>query len=104
MIWDLGYQGEVNVRIKDEGNIKNGSLTLTREGSANTVTSALYVGDTLFTDLNQNVATFTEDNKDTSVALSFAAPEEPYIPAERIREPSTLKFLYPVIRRIEEHE
>ena len=79
--FDLGYQGEVNVRIKDEGNIKNGSLTLTREGSANTVTSALYVGDTLFTDLNQNVATFTEDNKDTSVALSFAAPEEPYIPA-----------------------
>ncbi len=79
--FDLGYQGEVNVRIKDEGNIKNGSLTLIREGSANTVASALYVEDTLFTDLNQNVATFTEDNKDTSVALSFAAPEEPYIPA-----------------------
>lgn len=73
--FDLGYGGQVNVKIKDDEKIDKGMLTLTREGASNTITSALYVGESLFEDLSQNVATFTEGSKD-SVSLSFAAPTE----------------------------
>ena len=73
--FDLGTDGKVNVKIKDDESIDKGILTLTREGASNTITSALYVGESLFEDLSQNVATFTEDSKD-SVSLSFAAPTE----------------------------
>lgn len=78
--FDLGYGGQVNVKIKDDEKIDKGMLTLTREGASNTITSALYVGESLFEDLSQNVATFTEDSKDP-VSLSFAAPTEKDIPA-----------------------
>ncbi len=78
--FDLGNGGQVNVKIIDDGNIQNGVLTLTREGASNTVTSALSVGGTLFTDLSQNAAAFTEDSK-TPVSLSFAAPTGTNIPA-----------------------
>lgn len=78
--FDLGNGGQVNVKIIDDENIDNGVLTLTREGTSNTVTSALSVGESPFTDLSQNVATFTEDSKDP-VSLSFAAPTEKDIPA-----------------------
>lgn len=78
--FDLGYGGQVNVKIKDEEKIDKGMLTLTREGASNTITSALYVGESLFEDLSQNVATFTEDSKDP-VSLSFAEPTEKDIPA-----------------------
>ncbi len=79
--FDLGYDGQVNVKIIDDENIDNGVLTLTREGARNTITSALSVNGTAFTDLNDNVATFTEANKDSSVSLSFAKPAEQNIPA-----------------------
>lgn len=78
--FDLGNGGQVNVKIIDDGNIQNGVLTLTREGASNTVTSALSVGGTLFTDLSQNAAAFTEDSK-TPVSLSIAAPTGTNIPA-----------------------
>ena len=79
--FDLGNGGQVNVKIIDDENIDNGVLTLTREGASNTVTSALSVNGTAFTDLKNNVATFTEANKASSVSLSFAAPTGTNIPA-----------------------
>lgn len=78
--FELGRDGKINVKIRDDGNIANGFLTLTRKDTSDKVTSALSVDGNPFTDLNQNVATFTENGKDP-VSILFAKPEESNIPA-----------------------
>ena len=72
--FDLGYNGKVNVKIKDTDTMNNGVLSLTREhGNNETITSQLLVGGNPFTDLSQNVATFTNKD-DTAVPFVFKRP------------------------------
>ena len=72
--FDLGYNGKVNVKIKNTDTMNNGVLSLTREnGNNETITSKLLVGGKPFTDLSQNVATFT-DKSAPSVPFVFQRP------------------------------
>ncbi len=74
--FDLGYNGEVRVKVKDGGAVSSeGKLTLTRQNATDTVTSAMLVNKTEFTNINNPVATFTMDNYTTEKAvISFAKP------------------------------
>ena len=59
------------------------TTTVTTNGASYTVSipGKATAGGNPFKDLSQNVATFIEDNKESSVDVSFAAPSESSIPA-----------------------
>lgn len=70
----LGYNGKVNVKIQNTNTMNKGVLSLTREnGNNETITSKLLVGGNPFTDLSQNVATFTNKSA-PSVPFVFQRP------------------------------
>lgn len=81
--FDLGYGGTAMVKVKENSGVDNdGKLTLTRQNDTEnyTITSALLVNGTALGNINNNVATFTMNNK-TPVSVSFAKPTETDIPA-----------------------
>lgn len=72
--FDLGYNGKVNVKIKDTDTMKQGVLSLTREhGNNETITSQLLVNGNPFADLSQNVAAFKNKN-DKAIPFAFQRP------------------------------
>lgn len=71
--FDLGSGGTVNVKVSSGINNGDGKLTLTRQGASNTITSAMYVGSSPFTDTSKNVVAF-KNKTDSPVAISFQAP------------------------------
>lgn len=76
--FDLGYNGQVNVKVKNDGVVSaDGIVTLTRQNDPDnkTVTSAMYVDGEAFTDIAENVAVFKTIN-DPAVSISFGTPEE----------------------------
>lgn len=71
---DLGYNGQVTVKIKDNGAIKDGKLTLTRNDTeGKTITSEVFVNGVLFTDLIETIATFRAKDDEGS-AITFKKP------------------------------
>ena len=75
--FDLGYNGQVQVKVQSGGAVSSdGVLTLTRQGASDTLTSAMYVDGSTFTDIDNPVATFTMNNHRTEkAAVSFAEPQ-----------------------------
>lgn len=72
--FDLGYNGKVNVKIKNTSAMTDGVLSLTREnGSNEIITSVLLVGGKQFTDLSKNVATFSNKD-DKAIPFVFKKP------------------------------
>lgn len=74
--FDLGHKGQVYVKVSNNGAISNdGKLTLTRQNdtSNQAITSAMYVNNTIFNDINKNVAEFSNIN-DPAVSVSFGKP------------------------------
>lgn len=93
--FDLGRDGKVNVSIKDTGSIKNGYLTLTRENSTETLTSALSVGGSPWTDISKVLVTFNMSNyKTESKTISFAQPKEQNILAGTYKGTVTFEISY----------
>ena len=75
---NLGYDGQVNVKVT--GGITDGLLTLERIGETNTITSKLLVNGSPFENTNENVATFTVDNREP-VPIAFSPPTQADISA-----------------------
>ena len=75
--FDLGGNGRITVKINHNNTLaSDGTLTLTREGADNTITSTLFVNNQVFTDNINPIATFTMANKDTEKAIiSCTKPE-----------------------------
>lgn len=75
--FDLGGDGRITVKINHNNTLaSDGTLTLTREGADNTITSTLFVNNQVFTDNINPIATFTMANKDTEKAIiSCTKPE-----------------------------
>ena len=94
--FDLGYGGKVDVKVSKTDSISSdGKLTLTRQQATETITSALLVDSSSFTDINNPVATFTMDNKDSEkVSISFAKPAETEILAGTYSGTITFKVSY----------
>lgn len=91
---DIGYRDKVNVKILGNANISNdGMLTLTRQSASNTITSALLVNGVAFTNIKNNIATFTKSNKDP-VSISFAKPTQTNIPAGTYNGTVTFEVTY----------
>lgn len=95
--FDLGYGGKVTVKIKNDGAVTDGKLTLTRNGATNTITSALFVNGSAFTDITQPIITFTMsdyNSSDKKATISFAKPEETNIPAGDYKGTVTFEVSY----------
>lgn len=95
--FDLGYGGKVTVKIKNDGAVTDGKLTLTRNEATNTITSALLVNGSAFTDITQPIITFTTSNynlPDTKATISFAKPTETNIPAGDYKGTITFEVSY----------
>ena len=76
--FDLGYGGKVDVKVSNNGSISSdGKLILIRQQDTGTttITSALLVNGTPFTDINNPVATFKATNN-SPVSISFEKPVE----------------------------
>lgn len=80
--FDLGYNGHVDVTIKNDNNVTtDAELKLKRTtGTQEEITSALLVNGTALGNINNSVATF-KTKTDTPVTVSFAKPTETDIPA-----------------------
>lgn len=92
--FDLGYNGHVDVTIKNDGNVSNdGKLTLKRTGANDIITSALFVNNTALENINKSVATF-KTKTDTPVTVSFAKPTETNIPAGTYNGTITFEVSY----------
>ena len=94
--FDLGYNGQVNVKVKADSVISTGGIvTLTRQDDPQnkTITSAMFVNGIAFTDITQNVATF-KTIKDGAVSVSFAAPAETGIAAGTYSGTITFEISY----------
>ena len=81
--FDLGCNGRVDVTVKKGNSVTaDGKLKLTRQDNTgnHTITSALLIDGTELGNIDDNVATFTMNNK-APVPVSFAKPTEPDIPA-----------------------
>lgn len=93
--FELGYNGKVMVKIKDNGKVTNGKLKLTRSGDSDTITSALLVDKSAFTDITKPVAAFSMTNYTSEKAvISFAEPTETDIPAGTYSETITFEVSY----------
>lgn len=92
---DLGYSGQVNVKVADNGNIsKDGKLKLTRMQDVSTaIKSALLVNGAAFNDISKYIATF-KSTADKPVSISFAKPTEANIPAGTYTGSVTFEVTY----------
>lgn len=94
--FDLGYQGQVDVTIKNDGNVTDDAkLKLTRQNDAAKyiVTSALLVNGKALGNVNTSVATF-KANTDNGVNVCFAQPTETNIPVGDYKGTITFEILY----------
>lgn len=81
--FDIGYNGQATVKIKENSGVsKDGKLTLTRQNDIEkrTITSALWLNNSKFTDITRPLVTFSS-KADKGVTLFFAQPTETNIPA-----------------------
>lgn len=92
---DLGYNGQINVKVADNGKItQDGKLKLARmQDIGTTIESALLVNGMTFTDINKNIATF-KSITDNPVSISFAKPTQTNIPAGTYTGTVTFEVAY----------
>lgn len=93
--FDLGYNGQVDVKIKNDSNSvsADAKLKLQHTSAEKEITSVLLVNNTPLGNINKSVATFKNKN-DSPVTVSFAEPTETNILAGTYNGIITFEVLY----------
>ena len=94
--FDLGYNGRVDVTVKNDGNVtEDAKLKLKRQNDTenHTITSPLLVNNTILGDIKKIVATFKTET-DKPVTISFAKPTETNILAGTYKGTITFEVSY----------
>lgn len=92
--FDLGHNGQVNVKVSNQNVSTNGILTLSRTNDTQTmITSTLLVNGKPFSDISKSVATF-KTSADSGVSVSFGKPTESNILAGTYKGMITFEVSY----------